>query len=169
LSSRLDESNPQCCAESKASPTPDGALAQTLKQLHKAWTTYQQLTRLMRRRLPRVQHDRPLQTETPYLELLDEQQRAALEAVRADALEFARRGLSDPQRRADYQSAPDPNGERARRLERLHEARTTYQRSTQLGRRRLRRVEQPPTWMQRLPLLGTQQRADYEGRATRRT
>jgi hypothetical protein len=180
--------NPQRRAEYQAAPDPTGERAQTLARQQTAWTAYARLGRLGRSRLRAAQQGRapwpesagqlppaPVK-EPPWLHFLKAPERAAFDAARPDAMEYQRQGLTRTQRRAAYEAAPDPTGERARTLQRQQAAWNVYNRLSQMGRRRLKQAQQDlapgpvsggrrqrasrePPWLR---VLSEQERAEYD-------
>jgi hypothetical protein len=58
----------------------------------------------------------------PWLDFLDEQERAAVDAVQEDLREWRRLKLYDWRVKKQYSAEPDPNGESAAMLKRLQAA-----------------------------------------------
>jgi hypothetical protein len=155
---KLGLTNPRRRAEYQAVSDPTEARARTLRRLHTAWNAYNRLAQLGRRRLQRAEQGLPQERSPQWLSRLNEAERAQLEAAKANAVMYDRLGLTNPQRRAEYQAAQDPTGQRAKTLQRLQKAWNAYNRLAQLGRRRLqkageshetqqRRASAKPAWL----------------------
>jgi hypothetical protein len=164
---------PQRRAAYRAAPDPDGARARALERQQAAYNVYSRLAARGRRLLQKARQGRPLDREPPWLRWLSDAERAKYRAAWPDAMTFQNTGLANPRRRAEYLAAPDPTGQRAKRLERLQAARNTYSRLARLGRRRMKKAEPgqaqeqvlPPS--KRLPQAGDRddaigKRSDYE-------
>jgi hypothetical protein len=169
--------DPRRRAAYRAARDPAGERAQTLKRLQAAHQTYNQLSKLGRKRLRDAAQGAtatapasagaPSRGELPWLAHLTDIERDAYEATEADARDYyERQGLANAQRRAELEAALDPTGERAQTLARQHVAYEIHNRISARARRRMQRSRQggaPPreqrAWR---VLLSEAERAEYE-------
>jgi hypothetical protein len=132
-----------------ATPDPRGVRARAVERMRAAYNMFSKLdararTRLRKQLLQQQQLAAGVtpqlpRAEPPWLAMLSDSERDEYYAARDDALDYQKRGLTFPERRAEYLAEADPTGERAQTLERLQAAYHTYKKLSSRGRQRLKK------------------------------